>query len=78
MMPIQSKDGVSQTMTKVLIDSSGLIGLADKSSRSHTAISSVIDNTVYDIILPSSVIPEASYVIGARLGYRALLSLSEI
>lgn len=61
-------------MTRVLIDSSGLIGFADKSSRSRKAISSVIDNMAYEIILPASVIPEASYVIGTRLGYTALLS----
>jgi predicted nucleic acid-binding protein len=44
----------------------------DRRSRAYSAVASVIDTPTNEIVIPASAIPEASYVIGSRLGHTAL------
>ena len=57
---------------KILIDSSGLIAFMDRRSDANLAVAAVIDAPANEILIPAATIPEASYVIGSRLGHAAL------
>ena len=57
---------------KALVDTSFLYALADSSDRAHPAAVNLLDETELALWVPTVVIPEAAYLIGARLGYDAL------
>ena len=65
-------DGANRMTQRILIDSSAIGGFVDRSSRANSAIAAIIDEASNEIILPAPIIPEASYVIGSRMGYMAL------
>lgn len=58
-------------MTAIL-DTSVLFALSDGSDRNHLRVLSVIQTIQDQLILPTVVIPEAAYLIGSRLGHRAM------
>lgn len=58
-------------MTAIL-DTSVLFALSDGSDRNHLRVLSVIQTIQDQLILPTVVTPEAAYLIGSRLGHRAM------
>ncbi|PHV64318.1 type II toxin-antitoxin system VapC family toxin [Cyanobacterium aponinum] len=54
---------------KVLADTSGMISLLDASDKHHPSVIEVIKN--YDIIIPSTIIPEVDYLATKYLGESA-------
>ena len=59
-------------MQRILIDSSGIVAFMDRRSRAYEAVASVINSSRNEIVIPASIVPEASYVISSRLGHAAL------
>ncbi|MGM0366875.1 MAG: type II toxin-antitoxin system VapC family toxin [Actinomycetota bacterium] len=53
---------------QVIIDTSCVVGLIDKSCRKHKEISSIVCNDSNEIIIPSPVIPEACYMLNKKFG----------
>lgn len=51
---------------KVLADTSGIIALLDASDKHHQSVIEVVEN--YDIIIPSTIIPEVDYLATKYLG----------
>lgn len=57
--------------TPALVDTSFLYALADRDDRGHQVAVDLLQEP-YERILPLTVIPEAAYMIGRRLGYGAM------
>jgi predicted nucleic acid-binding protein len=57
---------------KILIDSSGLVAIADRRSRAHSTVAAIIEIPTNEIVIPAPAVPEASYVIATRMGHVAL------
>lgn len=55
-----------------ILDTSFLFALSDRSDRNHLRVLSVVQTNQDQLILPIVVIPEVSYLIGSRLGHRAM------
>ncbi|WNZ46722.1 PIN domain-containing protein [Leptolyngbya boryana CZ1] len=60
-------------MTAIL-DTNFLFALSDRSDRNHSRVLAVARTLQDRLILPTVVIPEASYLIGSRLGHKAMRS----
>ncbi|WP_330202870.1 type II toxin-antitoxin system VapC family toxin [Cyanobacterium sp. Dongsha4] len=54
---------------KVLADTSGIIALLNASDKHHQSVIEVVEN--YDIIIPSTIIPEVDYLATKYLGESA-------
>ncbi len=54
---------------KILADTSGIIALLDASDKHHQSVIEVVEN--YDIIIPSTIIPEVDYLATKYLGESA-------
>lgn len=54
---------------KILADTSGTIALLDASDKHHQSVIEVVEN--YDIIIPSTIIPEVDYLSTKYLGKSA-------
>ena len=53
---------------QAIIDTSGIVGIIDKSCEKHSEIVSLLKNTNTDIIIPSPVMPEACYMLNKKFG----------
>lgn len=58
-------------MTAIL-DTSFLFALSDRSDRNHSRVLTVAQTIRNRLILPTVVLPEACYLIGSRLGHKAM------
>ncbi len=57
-----------------IVDTNFLFALIDRSDRNHSRVLAVARTLQDRLILPTVVIPEASYLIGSRLGHKAMRS----
>jgi len=53
---------------EVIIDTSAILGLIDKSCLQHQAISDIINKKDINLIVPSPVIPEVCYMLNRKFG----------
>jgi predicted nucleic acid-binding protein len=56
----------------VILDTSFLFSLADKSDRNHDRVLAVAQTISEPLLLPSVVLPEVCYLIASRLGHEAM------
>ena len=55
-----------------LLDTSFLLAMTNVNDRNHSRVLEVAKNIDDSLILPVTVLPEVSYLIGSRLGYTAM------
>jgi hypothetical protein len=58
-------------MTTIL-DTSFLFALTDRSDRNHQRVLAMAQNTKDELVLPTAVLPEITYLITSRLGHKAM------
>ncbi|MDY6783506.1 MAG: PIN domain-containing protein [Cyanobacteriota bacterium] len=56
----------------VIIDTSFLFALTDRSDRNHTRVLEVVQGVDELLLLPAAVLPEICYLIASRLGHQAM------
>lgn len=59
----------------ILVDTSALVALVDAASTNHAAVRDYVTGTIDTLVVPVTVLPEADYLITARLGERLARSL---
>lgn len=59
----------------VLVDTSGILAIADAASNVHHAVIDYLAATREAFLLPVTVLPEADYLIASRLGVRVELAM---
>ena len=53
---------------QIIIDTSCIVGLIDKSCNKHEEIKMIVSDCKNDIIIPSPVIPETCYMLNKKFG----------
>lgn len=55
-----------------ILDTSFLFALSNSGDRNHAAVLNIAQSIQDDLMLPTVVLPEVCYLIGSRLGHRAM------
>lgn len=56
----------------VLLDTSFVLALSNREDRNHTRVLNVAQTVTDPLILPITVLPEVTYLLGSRLGHLAM------
>jgi predicted nucleic acid-binding protein len=61
----------------MIVDTSAIIALADRTSTAHAEVSGIVRSSREPLVVPVTVLPEADYLLTTRLGPRVAIAFLE-